>query len=31
VVRVEDPDGVRIEIMEIGPESLQRRAIEAWR
>jgi lactoylglutathione lyase len=31
VVRVEDPDGVRIEVMEIGPDSRQRQAIEAWK
>ena len=31
VARVTDADGVQIEIMEIGPESLQRQAIEAWK
>ena len=31
VARVTDPDGVQIEVMEIGPESSQRQAIEAWR
>jgi lactoylglutathione lyase len=31
VARVTDPDGVQIEVMEIGPESSQRRAIEAWK
>jgi catechol 2,3-dioxygenase-like lactoylglutathione lyase family enzyme len=31
VARLTDADGVQIEIMEIGPESSQRLAIEAWR
>jgi len=31
VARIADPDGVQVEIMEIGPESAQRRAIEAWK
>jgi catechol 2,3-dioxygenase-like lactoylglutathione lyase family enzyme len=31
VARVADPDGVQIEVMEIGPDSLQRKAIEAWK
>ena len=30
VARTVDPDGVRIDIMEFGPESLQRRAIDTW-
>lgn len=31
VARIADPDGVPIEVMQIGPESLQRQAVEAWR
>jgi catechol 2,3-dioxygenase-like lactoylglutathione lyase family enzyme len=31
VGRITDPDGVPLEIMEIGPESLQRKAVEAWK
>jgi catechol 2,3-dioxygenase-like lactoylglutathione lyase family enzyme len=31
VARVRDPDGVQIEIMQMGPDSLQRQAIEAWK
>lgn len=30
VARIRDPDGVPIEVMQMGPDSLQRRAIEAW-
>lgn len=29
--RLRDPDGVQIEIMEFGPESQQRRAMNAWK
>lgn len=29
--RMSDPDGVQIEVMEFGPESLQRKAMEAWK
>ena len=28
--RMRDRDGVQIEVMEFGPESLQRKAMEAW-
>ena len=31
VARVTDPDGVAIEVMQIGPESLQGQAVEAWK
>lgn len=31
VGRIADPDGVPLEIMEIGPDSLQRKAVEAWK
>jgi len=31
VARIVDRDGVQVEIMEIGPESLQRQAIAAWK
>jgi len=31
VGRISDPDGVALEIMEIGPDSLQRKAVEAWK
>ena len=30
VGRVTDPDGVQIEVMQMGPDSLQRQAINAW-
>jgi catechol 2,3-dioxygenase-like lactoylglutathione lyase family enzyme len=30
VARVRDPDGVPIEVMQMGPDSLQRQAIDAW-
>lgn len=30
VARIEDPSGVQIEVMQIGPDSLQRRAIDTW-
>lgn len=29
--RLRDPDGVQIEIMEFGPDSQQRRAMDAWK
>ena len=29
--RVRDPDGVSIEVMEFGAESLQRKAMDAWK
>ena len=29
--RLRDPDGVSIELMEFGPESQQRRAMNAWK
>ena len=29
--RTSDPDGVQLELMEFGPESQQRRAMEAWK
>ena len=29
--RTSDPDGVQIEIMEFGPESLQRKAMDSWK
>ena len=29
--RTNDPDGVQIEIMEFGPESLQRKAMDSWK
>lgn len=29
--RTNDPDGVQIEIMELGPESLQRKAMDSWK
>jgi catechol 2,3-dioxygenase-like lactoylglutathione lyase family enzyme len=28
--RMVDPDGVQIEVLELGPESLQRQAMDAW-
>jgi catechol 2,3-dioxygenase-like lactoylglutathione lyase family enzyme len=31
VARITDPDGVQIEVMQMGPDSLQRQAIEAWK
>jgi lactoylglutathione lyase len=31
VARVVDPDGVQIDIMQFGPESMQRQAIDSWR
>jgi catechol 2,3-dioxygenase-like lactoylglutathione lyase family enzyme len=31
VARITDVDGVNIEVMEMGPDSMQRQAIEAWR
>jgi len=31
VARITDRDGVPIEVMQIGPDSLQRQAIEAWK
>jgi len=31
VGRITDPDGIPIEVMQIGPDSMQRQAIEAWR
>jgi catechol 2,3-dioxygenase-like lactoylglutathione lyase family enzyme len=31
VGRVTDADGVQIEIMEVGPDSSQRKAIDAWK
>jgi catechol 2,3-dioxygenase-like lactoylglutathione lyase family enzyme len=31
VARIADPDGVQIDIMQFGPESLQRQAIDSWR
>ncbi len=30
-VRMTDREGVQIEVMELGPESLQRKAMDAWR
>jgi catechol 2,3-dioxygenase-like lactoylglutathione lyase family enzyme len=29
--RINDPEGVQIEIMEFGPESLQRKAMDSWK
>jgi catechol 2,3-dioxygenase-like lactoylglutathione lyase family enzyme len=29
--RIADRDGVQIEVMELGPESLQRKAIDGWK
>ncbi len=29
-VRVHDPNGIEIEIMEYGPDALQRKAIDSW-
>jgi predicted enzyme related to lactoylglutathione lyase len=31
VARITDPDGVQIEVMQMGADSLQRQAIEAWK
>ena len=31
VARITDIDGVPIEVMQMGPDSMQRQAIEAWR
>jgi hypothetical protein len=31
VARITDIDGVNIEVMQMGPDSMQRQAIEAWR
>ena len=31
VARIKDPDGVQIEVMQMGPDSLQRQAIDAWK
>ena len=31
VARIKDPDGVQIEVMQMGSDSLQRQAIEAWK
>ena len=31
VARVRDPNGVQIEVMQMGPDSLQRQAIDAWK
>ena len=31
VARVRDADGLQIEVMQMGPDSLQRQAIDAWR
>ena len=31
IANATDPGGVRIELSELGPESLQRRAMEGWR
>jgi catechol 2,3-dioxygenase-like lactoylglutathione lyase family enzyme len=31
VARITDVDGVPIEVMQMGPDSMQRQAIEAWR
>ena len=30
-VRINDPMGVQIEIMQLGPDSLQRKAIDGWK
>ncbi len=29
--RIKDPDGAEIEVMEFGPDALQRKAIDAWK
>ena len=31
LTNVMDPNGVRVELLEYGPESLQRKAMEAWK
>jgi hypothetical protein len=31
VARITDADGVQIEVMQMGADSMQRQAIEAWR
>ena len=31
VARITDVDGVNIEVMQMGPDSMQRQAIDAWR
>ena len=31
VARIRDPDGVQIEVMQMGADSLQRQAIDAWK
>jgi catechol 2,3-dioxygenase-like lactoylglutathione lyase family enzyme len=31
IARVTDPDGVQIEVMQSGPDSMQRKAIDAWK
>jgi catechol 2,3-dioxygenase-like lactoylglutathione lyase family enzyme len=31
VARIRDPNGVQIEVMQMGPDSLQREAIDGWR
>ena len=31
VGRVTDPDGVQVEVMQMGPDSMQRQAIDAWK
>jgi catechol 2,3-dioxygenase-like lactoylglutathione lyase family enzyme len=31
LTNVVDPNGVRLELLDFGPESLQRKAIDAWR
>jgi len=31
VARITDADGIPIEVMQMGPDSMQRQAIEAWR
>jgi hypothetical protein len=31
VARIRDADGVQVEVMEMGSDSLQRQAIDAWR
>ena len=31
VGRITDPDGVAIEVMQMGPDSLQRQAVDAWK
>jgi catechol 2,3-dioxygenase-like lactoylglutathione lyase family enzyme len=31
VARIKDADGLQIEVMQMGPDSLQRQAIDAWK